>query len=255
MPEYPPGTPSWVELDTADGGASANFYSQLFGWSVTDAEPVDETGGYRMFLQDGKTVAGLMAQEGMHNVWATYISVDDADETAAKVMSAGGKTMMGPMDVMDIGRMAVFADPTGAAFGVWQPKSFKGADLVNEPVSFCWCELMTRDQAAAEQFYPAVFGWTTSEMPGGNGYTLWNLGDRAVAGLIQMTDEMFPPEVPPNWGVCFAVDDAEATVARATEFGATNLVPPMDIPVGRFAVMQDPQGSVFELIKLTGPPA
>jgi predicted enzyme related to lactoylglutathione lyase len=243
-----------VELNTTDGDASANFYSRLFGWTVTDAEPADQTGGYRMFLQDGKTVAGLMAQADLpHSAWATYVSVDDAEEAASRVTSAGGQTIVGPMDVMDIGRMAVFSDPSGAPFGVWQPKAFKGADLVNEPVSFCWCELMTRDPAGAEQFYPALFGWTTSEMPGGNGYILWNLGDRAVAGLVQMTEEMFPPEVPPNWGVCFAVDDADATVAKAAEFGATSLVQPVDIPVGRFAVMQDPQGAVFEVIKLTGP--
>lgn len=256
MPEYPHGTPSWVELNTTDGDASANFYSSLFGWTVTDAEPVEQTGGYRMFLQDGKTVAGLMAQQGLaHAAWGTYVSVDDADEAVANVSRAGGSTVVGPMDVMDIGRMAVFTDPAGAFFGVWQPKSFKGADLVNEPVSFCWCELMTRDLAGAEQFYPALFGWTTSEMPGGNGYTLWNLDGRSVAGLVQMTDEMFPPEVPPNWGVCFAVEDADATVARASEFGANSLVAPTDIPVGRFAVMQDPQGAVFEVVKLTGPPA
>ena len=256
MPDYPHGTPSWVELNTTDGNASADFYSRLFGWSVTDPGPVEQTGGYQMFEQDGKSVAGLMAQETLpHSAWATYVSVDDADDVAARVSGGGGSTVAGPMDVMDIGRMAVFTDPVGAPFGVWQPKSFKGAELVNEPVSFCWCELMTRDQTASEKFYPTLFGWTTSEMPGGHGYTFWNVGDRQVAGLLQMSDEMFPPEVPSNWAVCFAVDDADATVAKATEFGASLLVSPTDIPVGRFAVMQDPQGAVFEVIKLTGAPA
>ena len=250
MPDYPHGTPSWVELDTSDGGASAGFYSQLFGWTTTEPGPVEQTGGYQMFQQDGKSVAGLMAQEGMHNHWATYVSVDDADDVAAKVTSAGGATLMGPMDVMDIGRMAVFTDPVGAAFGIWQPKSFKGAELVNEPISFCWCELLTRDQAAAEQFYPAVFGWTVSEMEGFDNYKFWNVDGRTVGGLVQMTDEMFPPEVPSNWAVCFAVSDTDRAIAKATELGATNLVPAMDIPVGRFAVMMDPQGAAFEIITL-----
>jgi predicted enzyme related to lactoylglutathione lyase len=149
--------------------------------------------------------------------------------------------------------MAVFTDPTGAPFGVWQPKSFAGADLVNEPVSFCWGELLTRDQAAAERFYPAVFGWTTSTMDDMENYTFWNIGGRPMAGLIQMTDEMFPPELPSNWAVCFAVDDTDATIAKATELGASVIVPATDIPAGRFAVLMDPQGTGFEVIKLTNP--
>jgi predicted enzyme related to lactoylglutathione lyase len=251
MPEYPHGTPSWVELNTTDGDASASFYTQLFGWSASDAGPVEETGGYRMFLQDGKSVAGLMARDDLpHGAWATYVSVDDADSIAKKVSSAGGSTVVEPMDVMDIGRMAVFTDPTGAAFGVWQPKSFAGAELVNEPVSFCWGELLTRDQATAERFYPAVFGWTVSTMEGYENYSFWNVGGRTMAGLIQMTDEMFPPEIPSYWAVCFAVDDTDATIAKATELGATVAVPPADIPAGRFAVLLDPQGTPFEVIKL-----
>jgi len=256
MPEYPHGTPSWVELNTTDGDASASFYSELFGWTATDAGPVEETGGYRMFQQDGKSVAGLMAQTDLpHGAWATYVSVDDADDAAAKASSAGGSTVVGPMDVMDIGRMAVLTDPTGAAVGIWQPKSFAGADLVNEPVSFCWSELLTRDQAAAERFYPAVFGWTTGTVDGLRiqDYTLWKLGDRPIAGLIQMTDEMFPPEVPSNWAVCFAVEDTDATLARATGLGATAIVHATDIPTGRFAVLVDPQGTPFEVIKLANP--
>jgi predicted enzyme related to lactoylglutathione lyase len=192
-----------------------------------------------------------MAQQDLaHGAWATYVSVDDADSIAKKVSSAGGSTVVEPMDVMDIGRMGVFTDPTGAPFGVWQPKSFAGAELVNTPVSFCWGELLTRDQAAAEQFYPAVFGWTVSTMEGYENYSFWNIGGRPMAGLIQMTDEMFPPELPSNWVVCFAVDDTDATIARATELGATLAVPPTDVPAGRFAVLMDPQGTGFEVIKL-----
>jgi len=128
---------------------------------ATSPGPVEETGGYRMFQQDGQSVGGLMGQmqEGQPTAWSTYVSVADADETAAKVTAAGGTVVVAPMDVMDIGRMAVFADPTGAVFGVWQPKSFTGADLVNEPNSLCWNEVLTRDADADKRFYPAVFGW------------------------------------------------------------------------------------------------
>jgi predicted enzyme related to lactoylglutathione lyase len=161
MPDYAPGTPSWVELSSPDTDASAAFYRDLMGWSTTEPGPAEETGGYRMFQQDGQNVGGLMGhmQEGQPTAWATYVSVADADETADKVKAAGGNVIVEPMDVMDIGRMAVFADPTGAVFGVWQPRTFAGADLVNEPNSLCWNEVLTRDAEANKAFYPAVFGW------------------------------------------------------------------------------------------------
>jgi len=147
MPEYAPGTPSWVELSSPDTDAAAGFYGELMGWRATEPGGA-ETGGYRMFQQDGKNVAGLMGhmREGQPTAWATYVSVANAnaDETAAKVRAAGGTVVLEPMDVMDIGRMAFFADPTGAVFGAWQPKSFTGADLVNEPNSLCWNEVLTR---------------------------------------------------------------------------------------------------------------
>ncbi len=128
MPDYAPGTPSWVELSSPDPEASATFYRELMGWSATEPGPVEETGGYRMFQQDGQSVGGLMGhmEQGQPTTWATYVSVADADETADKVKAAGGDVVVEPMDVMDIGRMAYFTDPTGAVFGVWQPKSFAG---------------------------------------------------------------------------------------------------------------------------------
>ena len=77
MPEYTPGTPSWVELSSPDADASAAFYDALFGWAATEPGPAEETGGYRMFQQGEQAVAGLMGhmQEGQPTVWATYISV------------------------------------------------------------------------------------------------------------------------------------------------------------------------------------
>jgi uncharacterized protein len=250
MPEYPHGTPSWIELDTTDGDAARSFYGQLFEWTVADTGTVEETGGYQMFQSDGKSVAGLMAQADLpYNVWATYISVDDADEAAANVTRAGGQVVLAPMDVMEIGRMGVFSDPAGAHFGVWQAGSFAGAELVAEPGSLCWSELLCRDAEAAKRFYPEVFGWTAAPFAEVPGYTLWQIGDRPVGGLLQMTDENFPSEVPPHWSVVFAVADTDATVAKATELGGTVLSPPMDIPPGRFAVLADAQGTAFQVIK------
>jgi predicted enzyme related to lactoylglutathione lyase len=252
--EYAPGTPSWVELSSPDTAAAAAFYGELMGWEATEPGPVEETGGYRMFQQGDQRVAGLMGhmQEGQPTVWATYISVADADETAAKVTDSGGSVMVEPMDVMDIGRMAFFVDPTGAAFGIWQPKSFAGADLVNEPNSLCWNEVLTRDADADRAFYPAVFGWAAGK-PGFEGapesYTVWELDDKPVGGMMEMSDEWFPPEVPPHWSVCFAVADADATVAKARALGATVVNEPMDMPIGRFAGLVDPQGAAFTIMQ------
>jgi uncharacterized protein len=255
MPEYPPGTPSWVDLSSPNADASAAFYGDLMGWEATEPGPAEETGGYRMFQQDGKSVGGLMGhtEEGQPTAWATYISVADANETASKVTDAGGSVVVEPMDVMDLGRMAYFADPTGAVFGVWQPKNFPGADLVNEPNSLCWNEVLTRDSETDKRFYPAVFGWKAGR-PGFEGapdsYVVWELGDKPVGGMMQMTDEMFPPEVPAYWGVCFAVADADAITAKARELGATVIVEPVDMAIGRFAGFIDPQGAAFTVMQM-----
>jgi predicted enzyme related to lactoylglutathione lyase len=252
MPEYVPGTPSWVELSSPDTDASAAFYGELMSWGATEPGS-EETGGYRMFQQGDQNIAGLMGhmQEGQPTAWATYISVADADETAEKVRAAGGSVMVEPMDVMDLGRMALFADPTGAVFGVWQPKAFAGADLVNEPNSLCWNEVLTRDANANKAFYPAVFGWVAgrpSFAGAPESYTVWQLAGKQVGGMMQMTDD-FPAEIPPHWGVCFAVADCDATVARARELGATITMGPMDMPIGRFAGMIDPQGASFTIMQ------
>jgi uncharacterized protein len=254
MPQYAPGTPSWVELSSPDVDASVAFYHELMDWSATEPGPVEQTGGYRMFQKGDQSVGGLMGhmQDGQPTAWMTYISVADADETTRKVQAAGGGVIVEPMDVMDIGRMAVFADSTGAVFGVWQPKTFAGADLVNEPGSLCWNEVLTRDADAGKAFYPAVFGWTATR-PTFEGapesYTVWELAGKQVGGMMQMSDEWFAPEIPPHWGVVFAVADCDATAAKARELGATVTNGPMDMPIGRFAGLIDPQGASFTVMQ------
>lgn len=252
MTTYANGTPSWVDLGSPDGDASVAFYGGLFGWTATEPGPVEETGGYRMLQKDGKNVAGLgPAMEGQPNVWTTYLAVDDADKTAELVKAAGGVAFVEPMDVMDAGRMAIFADPNGAVFGVWQAGQNKGAEVVNEPGSFTWNELLTRDVDKAKRFYTQAFGLEPSDFPMGDGppYTVLNVGDRGVGGIFAMGDE-YPAEVPSHWLTYFAVDDTDASVAKATSLGATVTQEPMDIPtVGRIAVLAGPHGEMFALIK------
>jgi predicted enzyme related to lactoylglutathione lyase len=254
MAEYAPGTPSWVDLSSPDPDASAAFYKEVMGWDSTEPGPVEETGGYRMFQHDGKNVGGLMQtmQEGQPTAWSAYVSVADADDIASKVKDAGGNVVVEPMDVMNLGRMAFFGDPTGAVFGVWQPKEFGGADLVNEPGSLCWTEILTRDGATDREFYPAVFGWHAGK-PQFEGapesYVVWELDGRPVGGMMEM-NEQFPAEVPPHWAVCFAVDDVDSVVDKARSLGATVTYEPMSMAIGRFAGLIDPQGAPFQVMQM-----
>jgi predicted enzyme related to lactoylglutathione lyase len=248
--KYDPGTPSWVDIGVHDIEAAVTFYTQLFGWEAEDAGP--DSGGYHMLRKNGKFVAGLgPAQDPGPPRWTTYVTVADADATAAAVKDAGGTVLLEPMDVMDAGRMAVFADPTGAVCSIWQPNLHIGSQLANEPGSFTWTELESRDPETAAAFYGAVFGWKaeteTEPMP----YTQFLLDGKSVAGMMDVTGRV-PDEVPNHWMVYFAVDDADATTAATTEAGGQAVVGPMDIPdMGRFAVLTDPQGATFAVIKLS----
>jgi predicted enzyme related to lactoylglutathione lyase len=248
---YTPGTPSWVDLSTPDTSAAAAFYGSLFGWEVEEGGP--EFGGYRMAHLRGRPVAGIgpQMQPNMPPSWATYVDTDDADAIAKAVTDAGGQTFMAPMDVMDVGRMAVFADPTGAAFGVWQANKHLGAGIVNEPVSLCWNELATREPDRAIAFYRDVFGWQArTHAPDPVPYTEFLLdGPDSIAGMMPM-DDSIPAEVPAHWRVYFAVADIDATVAKAAELGGSVHMSPMDIPQGRMAALADPQGAMFSVIKL-----
>ena len=252
MPErtsYEPGTPSWVDIGT-DVEAAKAFYGPLLGWESEDAGPVEQTGGYGFFTKNGKMVAGYGPQQNPGPpFWSSYVSVDDAEKTAAKVEEAGGTVVMAPMQVMTAGSMAVFQDPTGAFFSVWQPNEHIGAQLVNEPGAFSWNELNTRDIEAAKQFYATVFGWTAATSEAGPmTYTEFKLGDRSIAGGMNVPAEI-PADVPPHWLVYFSVENVDQAVEQAKSLGGNLMFGPEDIPGGggRIAVLADPQGAAFGL--------
>ncbi|MGE0795496.1 MAG: VOC family protein [Acidimicrobiia bacterium] len=245
--EYAPGTPTWIDLGAPDIEKAAAFYGALFGWTAEELGPVEETGGYRNFTYRGKAVAGLgPAQNPGPPYWTSYFAVTDADDSVARAKELGGACFVEPMDIPGQGRMAVLADPTGAAFSLWQADAHHGAGLVNEPNTWCWNELSTRDLPKATAFYRDLFG---AELGGGDAYVELQVGGRSVAGMMPMP-EMVPDAVPPYWLVYIAVDDCEAAVAKAEGLGATLVTGPMDVPVGRFAVLSDDQGAMFAVIKM-----
>ncbi len=256
--EYAPGTFCWVELGTTDGEGAKKFYTGLFGWDFVD-NPIGPGMVYTMLKLDGKDAAALyqmppdMTAEGIPPHWLSYVSVTDADETAAKAKSLGGELLKEPFDVFEFGRMAVIKDPTGAVFAIWQPRQHKGAGICNAPNSFTWNELTTTDAAKAGEFYSNLFGWRRDVQNFGDmEYTMLINGERPNGGIFTIPPEM--GNIPPHWLVYFAVDDCDAKTQNATELGATTMKPPADIPgVGRFSILLDPQGAGFALIKLENP--
>lgn len=273
MPErdgYLPGVPCWIDTSRPDPEAAVGFYSGLFGWDFQDAMPPDSAGKYFIGRLRGGDVAAVGSQpEGGPPMasWNTYVQVESADETAAKVRDAGGHVVTDPFDVMDAGRMAVFTDPGGATFCVWQPKEHKGARIVNEPGALGFNGLNTRDAAGAKSFYGSVFGWQVLALEGGA--EMWQLPgygeflersdpgfrkrmvesgapvgfEDVVATLNPIADDQ--PETPADWSVTFGVEDADATAVRAVELGGHVVVPPFDAPWVRMTVITDPQGATF----------
>ena len=257
--EHVPGTFCWVDLATTDPEATKKFYSKIMGWDTHDT-PAGPDMVYTMLQLRGKEVAALykmtkeQESQGIPPHWLSYVSVTSADETAEKAKSLGGTVLVEPMDVFEAGRMAVIQDPTGAVFAVWQPKRHIGSLLKNEPWTFCWNELMTNDEQRASEFYSKLFGWATQaqKMPDGEVYTMFNLGDIQAGGMMKIRKEW--GDVPPNWMVYFAVEDCDASVEKIKSLGGMIVVPATAVPdVGKFAVIEDPQGATSGIIKLSNP--
>jgi predicted enzyme related to lactoylglutathione lyase len=238
-----------------DVDASKAFYTAVFGWDAEDQFDDEGNRVYVMFSLGGKSVAGLGGQapgmEGMPATWNTYIATDDIAATAAKVMENGGQVMMPPMQVFDAGEMAIFTDPTGAAFSVWKAGEHIGAEICNEPNTYSWNELMTRGVEDALVFYSKVFDWAydPQEMPNGTYHVIAGGENNGLGGIMAMPDEM-PDEVPNHWGVYFAVADIDDTIGKVNANGGGVVMGPMEIPgVGTMATIHDPAAGSFSLLQ------
>ncbi len=245
------GTPVWVDLSSADPAGSRTFYAGLFGWDV-QVSPDPRYGGYAMAQVDGKDVAGIgptMAPQAP-TAWMLYLATADAEAVARDVREAGGQVIAPPFDVADQGRMAVFQDPAGAFISVWQPSAMSGF-ATGMPNSFGWAELNARGIDADIAFYARVFGWNHRTQPMGEGmppYIEFQLGGTSIAGGVEM-NPMVPAAVPSYWMVYFGVADVDATFKAALAGGAREMLPPRDFPGGRFAILADPQGATFGVIR------
>lgn len=245
---YAHGVPCWVDLASPEPDASAAFYGGLFGW-----EPVP-SGPAGVFTLAGKVVCGLAPAPTPDTpaAWTTYVAVDDVESTVEVVAREGGQVLAEPTAVGPEGRMASFADPGGARFGVWEAGERPGAQLVDEPGTLVWSELLTRDVERVEPFYREVFGWVDEAGTGEEeDYAVWKAGSAPVGGMLPM-GAGFPDDVPPLWMTYFGVRDADATAAEAERLGGTVCVAPTDEQAGRFAIIGDPHGAIFSVIALAG---
>lgn len=242
---------SWTDLSTNDVAAAKKFYSALFAWKANDM-PMGEGAVYSMQQIGDKDVAAIstlsddMKKMGVPPCWMAYFTVDDVDAATKKVAGAGGKVIKEAFDVMDVGRMSVVQDPTGATANLWQAKKHIGAGLTSEPGAITWAELTTNNVDRAGKFWATVLGWTADaqQMPGGMVYTVFKSGGKQAAGMMAMKD------VPPNWCVYFSVKNTDTIVKQVGELGGKVIVPATDIPnVGRFAVFMDPQGAAFAVLQ------
>lgn len=254
--QHAPGTFCWPELNTSDTAGAKAFYTALFGWEFDDL-PLGGDSVYTMWRKGAHQVGALSALDprvhppGTPPHWFSYVATADADAAAAKTEALGGKVLMPPFDVMDSGRMAVLMDPAGAAFGLWQAKQHTGSALLGEPGSLAWTQLNAADPAAAAPFYAGLFGWAhrRDPMPWGGFYVTFMAGEERRGGGMPL-----PPGVnaPAHWLPYFAVEDVDAAAAKAGTLGGKPHVPPTDIPgTGRFAVLADPQGAAFAIVKFS----
>jgi predicted enzyme related to lactoylglutathione lyase len=251
---YVPGTFCWADLGTPDAAAAKRFYTGLFGWTFED-RPMGADAVYTMFSVGAHPVAALYQQEpqspGAPPHWLSYICVESTTDTARRTRELGGTVLMDAFDVLDVGRMALIQDPSGAVVALWEPKRHIGAGIVGEPNTLCWNELATSDTAVAGRFFRDLLGWKSElQQLGAVPYTTFRRDESGPAGGMMAIGPDWGP-VPPHWLVYFAVSDCDASAERARVLGAMVKVPPSDVPsIGRFAVLEDPQGAAFAIIRL-----
>lgn len=245
--------PVWVDLSSSDPAGSRDFYAKLFGWDV-EINDDPQYGGYALAKLDGKDVAGIgpKQQPEAPTAWTVYIGTDDADALSQRVESAGGTVVAPPFDVGDQGRMAVFQDPAGAVIAAWQTARMSGFQT-DAAGAFGWAELSSRDLDRAVPFYEQVFGWTAKTTPMGEGspaYTEFQIDGQSVAGAMPISPGL-PAAVPSYWMIYFDVDSVDDAFQRALDAGAQQVMEPGDFPGGRYAILTDPQGAMFGLLKTT----
>jgi predicted enzyme related to lactoylglutathione lyase len=240
----------WHELLTTEVEKAKSFYTDLLGWEIEVWKP--EELAYPMISVDGQTHGGFhTAPEGAPPHWLGHVYVADVDTSLAAATRLGATVLAGPLDMPEVGRFGVIADPQGAVISLYTPEG----DGPSGQGVFAWDELLATDVEAAKSFYAEVVGWTTSEMHMETGaYTLFNAPDGSqVAGLMHKPDDV---PSPPAWVVYLSTTDTDAAAERAHALGGTVAQEPFDVPdVGRIAIVVDSTGAAFGLFQAAGNPS
>lgn len=245
------GTPCWVSLMSSDLEGAKSFYGALLGWGFGSGP--EQVGPYVRATLNGAKVAGLgVSPRGARYPvgWTTYFAVDSADEVSQRIRECGGTVAVGPLQAEPAGRLALAADLSGAAFGVWQGEEQLSREVAGEPGAPAWHELVTSDPEGAAVFYRAVFGRpvvasAAGEVARGADDATVRVGGRPVAGIRRTADLRDA-----RWCVHFAVSDPDLTAHQLVRLGGRVLVEPYDTPYGRVARLADPQGGRFSVVGL-----
>ncbi|MDJ0342426.1 VOC family protein [Streptomyces sp. H10-C2] len=254
MAGFAEGTPCWADAMLPDLDAGKRFYGELFGWTFQDGDK--DYGYYTQAFRGDKNVAALAPKPDgrMPTAWNVYFASPDAEATARKIREAGGQLISEPMVVGPFGTMLIAADPGGAVFGVWQPGTHPGFALRNEPGSYCWSEVYTREKKTVDPFYETVFGLKGEQMGDTTDFDfkVWTPPgeEESVAGRLQMGPE-YPSELPAHFLVYFAVGNCDEAAASVGRLGGRVTREPRDSPFGRYALVVDDQGASFAVIDLT----
>jgi len=244
------GTPVWADLQSTDRDKARAFYADLFGWEWTVTG--EAFNHYANASLGDRLIAGEMgAAAGAPEMamWSLYLKTEDIDVATAHVEAAGGQVLMKPMTVGNLGAMGFYVDPTGAAFGLWQPASHGGFEISSAHGRPCWFEVYSRDAKTTREFYSALGGGLEISKLDTMDYWMCHADGRPRFGIMPMNEEWEGQS--PHWMVYFSVDDTDAAVETIKALGGSVHHGPFDTPPGRMAVAADPQGAVFTVIKPT----
>ena len=250
-----PGTFCWIELGTTNATAASRFYGELFGWRRSFM-PVGNGNCYTMLQLHGKDIGALYEvfdeTPDFAPLWQLYVATPDVDKTAQLAVTLGGKVLIEPRDIDDVGRIAAIQDPTGARIALWQALDHIGAEVVNESGSLAWQELVSSDCDAAKTFYSGLFGWQVQTVSAGpRVYTKFKAkrSETPSGGLVPLNHQ-HEGATASHWQAYFAVEDCDRSVNRAVSLGARLKSAPVNHSgLGRCAVLSDPQGATFSLVQ------
>jgi uncharacterized protein len=246
---YEPGAFCWVGLATSDPAAATVFYASLFGWQSEEL-PSGDFGTYTSLRRDGKEVAILYRQTREARAaraaphWTPFVSVEDADASALRARELHGVVLREPLDFLDAGRVAAVLDPTGGILSLWQPRAHTGAELIDDLGALCGYELVTLDVERAKSFYRELLNWEYEADSSGS-TTITNAGHRIATMRGPEEREGVPFG---SWIPYFGVERAQDALQKAEQNGGRALTAPADSPIGRTALLVDPQGATFGIL-------